>query len=177
MAPVVLTHNSVKHTEFTPDGAYTDYDVELTDKDEIPEDVHEKLVKFASSKIKPVATGLLPNSIYEENVFMRVQVALDKDPEIAPNEEMGLSVFFNCKCGFEDEPRNIRMRWFLPEGFTVSGRQTLMVHGFNPHSCGQASTRFTVKAGEKVEAMNRLVLEIVTEGRCTPMYISVPLLG
>ena len=177
MAPVVLTYNSVKHTEFTPDGAYTDYDVELTDRDEIPEDVHEKLVKFVSSKIKPVASGLLPNSIYEENVFMRVQVALDRDPEIAPGEEMGLSVFFNCKCGFEDEPRNIRMRWFLPEGFTVSGRQTLMVHGFNPHSCGQASTRFTIKAGDTVEAMNRLVLEIITEGRCTPMYICVPLLG
>jgi hypothetical protein len=177
MAPVVLTYNSIKHTEFTPDGAYTDYDVALADKDEIPANIHEKLIGFVSSKIKPVASGLLPNSIYEENVFMRVQVALDKDPDIAPGEEIGVSVFFNSKCCFEDEPRYVSMRWLLPEGFTATGKRTLMVHGFNPHSCGQASARFTIKAGDTVEAMNRLVLEIITEGRCTPMYICVPLLG
>ena len=34
-----------------------------------------------------------------------------------------------------------------------------------------------IKAGEHVEAMNRVILEIETLGRCTPMYISVPLLG
>jgi hypothetical protein len=69
------------------------------------------------------------------------------------------------------------MRWILPEGFTASGRRCLMVHGFNPHSTGQASTRFVIKAGDKVEAMNRIILEIETLGRCTPMYIAVPLLG
>jgi hypothetical protein len=52
-----------------------------------------------------------------------------------------------------------------------------MIHGFNPHSTGQASTRFVIKAGENVEAINRVILEIITLGRCTPMYISVPLLG
>jgi hypothetical protein len=108
---------------------------------------------------------------------MRVQVALDKAPDIAPGEEIGLTVFFNSKCCFEDEPRNIAMRWILPDGFSVSGKKSIMVHGFNPHSCGQASARFVIKAGEEVEAMNRAVLEITTLGRCTPMYICVPLLG
>ena len=176
-APVVLAHNSTKHTAFTPDGAYADYDVEITDEDSIPADVFENLVKFTSSKIKPVATNLLPYSIYEENVFMRVQIALDKEPDIAPGEEIGLTVFFNSKSCFEDEARNISMRWILPEGFTVSGKKTLMVHGFNPHSCGKAQTRFVIKAGDEVSAMNRAILEIITEGRCTPMYICVPLLG
>ena len=72
---------------------------------------------------------------------------------------------------------SLPMRWILPDGFTASGRKTLMVHGFNPHSCGQAEARFVIKAGEEVDAMNRAILEIITEGRCTPMYISVPLLG
>ena len=177
VAPEVLTHNSIKHSNYTPDGAFSDFSVELADKDEFSDDVFEKLVEFTTGKIKPVASGLLPYSIYEENVFMRVQIALDKEPEINPNEEIGLTVFFNSKCCFEDEPRNVTMRWILPEGFTVSGRKSLMVHGFNPHSTGQASTRFVIKAGEHVEAMNRAILEIVTLGRCTPMYISVPLLG
>ena len=177
VAPVVLAHNSTKHTDFTPDGAFADFDVEITDCDNVPADVFENLVKFTSTKIKPVASNLRPYSIYEENVFMRVQIALDKAPEIAPNEEIGLTVFFNSKCCFEDEPRNVRMRWILPDGFTASGRKTLMVHGFNPHSCGQAEARFVIKAGEEVDAMNRAILEIITEGRCTPMYISVPLLG
>ena len=177
VAPVVLAHNSTKHSNYTPDGAFSDFSVQFAEKDEYSEDVFEKLVEFTAGKIKPVASGLLPYSIYEENVFMRVQIALDKEPEINPGEEIGLTVFFNSKCCFEDEPRNVTMRWILPEGFTVSGRKSLMVHGFNPHSTGQASTRFVIKAGEHVEAMNRAILEIVTLGRCTPMYISVPLLG
>ena len=44
-------------------------------------------------------------------------------------------------------------------------------------SFNSVSTRFTIKVGEEVNAMNRAILEIITEGRCTPMYISVPLLG
>jgi hypothetical protein len=177
IAPVVLTYNSTKHTDYTPDGAYADYGVEFGDEDVISADVHEKLIKFTSTKIKPVASGLLPYSIYEENVFMTVQVALDRAPDIAPGEEIGLTVFFNSKCSFEDEPRNISMRWILPEGFTASGKKTLMIHGFNHHSTGTASARFTIKAGEDVNAMNRAILEIITEGRCTPMYICIPLLG
>ena len=177
IAPVVLAYNSTKHTNYTPDGAFSDYFVEFGDEDVVTDDVHAKFIEFTTQKIKPVASGLLPYSIYEENVFMRVQIALDKAPDIAPGDEIGLTVFFNSKCCFEDEPRNVSMRWILPEGFSASGKKTLMVHGFNPHSTGQASARFTIKVGEEVNAMNRAILEIITEGRCTPMYISVPLLG
>ena len=177
IAPVVLAYNSTKHTNFTPDGAFSDYFVEFGEEDVVTDDVHAKFIEFTTQKIKPVASGLLPYSIYEENVFMRVQIALDKAPDIAPGDEIGLTVFFNSKCSFEDEPRNVSMRWILPEGFSAVGKKTLMVHGFNPHSTGQASARFTIKVGEEVNAMNRAILEIITEGRCTPMYISVPLLG
>ncbi len=177
MAPVVLACNSIKHTDFTPNGAFSDFEVELGCEDVIPDDAHERLIEFVSNKIRPVASGLVPYSVYEENVFMRVQASLSHAPEIAPGEEIGVHITFNAKCNFEDEPRNVAMRWILPEGFTASGKQALMIHGFNPHSDGTAHCDFVIKAGDVVKAENRIILEIITLGRCTPIYISIPLFG
>ena len=177
VAPVVLTSNSIKHTNWTNNGAFADFDVELTDADLIPDDVHEKLVEFAKSKVRPVASNLVPYTVYAENVFMKVQVSLSSAPEIAPGEEIGVHVIMQSKCCFEDENRNVAMRWLLPDGFTATGKKSLMIHAFNPHSSGLAECDFVIKAGDVVEASNRVILEIDTIGRCTPLYVSFPIFG
>ena len=76
-----------------------------------------------------------------------------------------------------DEPRTIEARWLLPEGFTATGKRTLMMHAFNPHSDGTAQCDFVIKAGDSVEATSKAILEIDAVGRCTPMYIAIPLFG
>ena len=108
---------------------------------------------------------------------MRVQATLDRAPEIAPGEELNIHLILRSKLCFEDEARNVLMSWFLPEGFTVKGKKSLMLHGFNPHSDGSATADFTITAGENVLAENRIVLEILTMGRATPLYISIPIFG
>ena len=177
VAPLVLGANSLRHSNWTPNGAFADFEVEFADKDEIPADAHEILLEFAKTKIRPVASNLVPYTIYAENVFMKVQASLSKAPDIAPGEEIGVHLIFNSKCYFEDENRNISMRWFLPDGFTVSGKKSLMIHAFNPHHAGDATCDFVIKAGDVVNAENRAILEITTIGRCTPMFISIPLFG
>ena len=42
---------------------------------------------------------------------------------------------------------------------------------------GTVSTDLVIKAGEQIAPSNRCVLEVVAEGRHTPMYIPIVLLG
>ncbi len=177
IAPSVLSAHSIRHSAYTPNGAYSDCEVELADKDDFGENAKEMLVSFAKNKIRPIASDLRPYTVYEENVFMRVQATLDRAPEIAPGEDIGVHLIFRSKCCFEDEARNVLMRWILPEGFTAKGKKSLMIHGFNPHSDGSATADFVITAGDAVNAENRIILEILTQGRATPMYISIPIFG
>jgi len=72
----------------------------------------------------------------------------------------------------------LNCRWWLPDGFSVTQeKQTAIITNRNPHDSGIATLKFTVKAGERVEAVNRLVLEIVPMGRCTPLYVPIVLFG
>ncbi len=177
MAPIVLHANSTRYTNWTYAGVYYDFGVELADEDEIPEDIHSRFISLARDNAGKLADELKPYTVYGENAFMNVQVTLDRAPDIEPEGEIGVSVSLQSKCYVEDEPRNVQMRWILPEGFTYRGKRTLMIHGFNPHTFGHASASFVIKAGETVDAENRVILEIITQGRCTPLYISFPLMG
>ena len=177
IAPSVLSAHSIRHSTYTPNGAYSDCDICLADHDEFGEDIKSQLIGFAESKVRPVAEKLRPYTVYEENVFMRVQATLDKAPTLAPGESIGVHLTFNSKCCFEDEVRSVLMRWILPEGFTASGKKSLMIHGFNPHSDGSAECDFVITAGENINAENRIILEILTVGRATPLYISIPIFG
>ena len=177
IAPVVVATNSIKQSKWDNNKAFSDYEVEICNEDIIPDGVHAKLVEYVSDIVKPVTSTLVPYSIYEENVFMNVQVSLSKAPDIAPGEEIGVHVTLKSKCYFENENRNVVMRWILPEGFTASGKKSLMMHAFNPHSDGTAHCDFVIKAGDVVNAENRAILEIISVGRCTPMYVSIPLFG
>ncbi len=177
VAPIVVATNSIKQSNWDNNKAFSDFEVEICDENVIPDDVHTNLVRFVTEKVKPITSGLVPYSIYQENVFMNVQVTLDKAPDVAPGTEIGVHVTLKSKCYFENENRNVAMRWLLPEGFTAVGKRTLMMHAFNPHSDGTAECDFVIKAGDSVECMSKAILEIDSIGRCTPMYIAIPLFG
>ena len=71
----------------------------------------------------------------------------------------------------------LTMRWWLPDGFSVSGRKTAVLTHVTGHSKGECLLEYTLSAGETIEAVNRCVLEITAVGRPTPMYIPITLLG
>jgi len=77
-----------------------------------------------------------------------------------------------------NDPKHLHLKWLLPEGFTVSGgRRDLYLPHVSMHSDATTSVSFTITAGERVEAVNRPVLEIVCNGRPTVGYLPVVLLG
>ncbi len=65
----------------------------------------------------------------------------------------------------------------MPEGFSVNGKKSLMIHGFNAHSDASAEADFVITAPENVEPSNRIVLEINLPGRISPLYAPITILG
>ena len=107
--------------------------------------------------------------------MMNVNLTLDRAPEIQAGGQIGVHVEIQAKQFFEDEPRTLEFRWILPEGFTDEGKRTLMTKAFNPHTSGKGEADFTITAPETIAPENRIVLEIFTNGRCTPLYVYFPL--
>ena len=115
-----------------------------------------------------------------------VRVTYDRAPDIAPGEELGATVSFIHSATYNDRNTNpfgnmpyiLNLRWWLPEGFTVEGKRTVVLeHNTSHHREPQKDIRITIKAGEHVEALNRVVLEVVADGRPTTVYVPMNLMG
>ena len=148
---------------------------------ELPEDVEKILFDGAKSacyefnKLKPYMTHF-------DSVCFNVDVILPGGPDIEPDGSVPVEInIYNNVLWYQHEnsPYNLSLRWILPEGFTVEGGKRAVYlderssHSQNP----SAKVNVKINAGEKVEAVNRIVLEIVAEGRPTAVYIPVVLLG
>ena len=174
LAATVVGAHSIRHSNWMYSGEQLPgYSVEFGDVTDT-EGVYDQLMTLAA-KAGEVAKSLKPYTVYAENVMMYANITLDRAPEIQAGGEIGVHLEIQSKQFFEDEPRTIQLRWLLPEGFTAEGKRTLMTKAFNPHTSGKGSADFVIKAGETVEAENRMVLEIFVNGRCTPLYIYFPL--
>ena len=158
-------------SEILPEGIMT-----LGEKNELPADAAAVLVRL-SAPAREKGNALLPYSMRFENVALEAQVTLAGAPVLSAMDEIGVSVSLQAKISLEDEPRDLKLRWILPEGWSATGRRTVMLHGFDPHATGHRTLDFVIRAGETVEAENRVVLEISETGRFAPLYCSFVILG
>ncbi len=115
-----------------------------------------------------------------------VRVTYDRAPDIAPGEELGVTVSlihsasykYRSVCSFGNLPLALELRWWLPEGFTVEGKRTVVLeHNNSHHRCPQKDIHVIIKAGERVEAVNRVVLEVTADGRPTACFVPMQLMG
>ena len=132
---------------------------------------------------------LKPFTNHFESIPFNVDVTLPKGADIEPNGSLPVTVEMinnihhwnssRFRTEHENGPVNLSLRWILPEGMTVEGgKRAIFLDSGSPHAPSpNAVVHFTVKAGESVEAVNRLVLEIVADGRPTAVYVPVVLLG
>ena len=151
----------------------------LTDGDVcVPEDIAD--VMLGECKLSPIAGGIEPYSMSFDFAFLRAEVVLDRAPDISPEEEIKVNITCYAKVDALDRAQyDLTMRWWLPDGFSVRGKQTVCLPNTSAHRdpLGRCYLEFTLKAGETVAPVSRCVLEIVGEGRITPMYIPIVLLG
>ncbi len=177
-----LTERVVRLAPGTLIANEADVTLSYTEENEIPDDVKEVLIRRIREdrRLKAALRYLKPYSLYFETPLYEAYVTLADAPEICPLGQCRVHIdFINKTSGHENEPYNLSLRWLLPEGFRVaSGRSAVRINQENGHSkdhLGQAD--FVIEAGETVAPVNRLVLEAVTEGHPTVLYIPVTLLG
>lgn len=163
MAPVVMTANRTG--------------VSLVEgEEEIPETVANDYMKSGAT-LQRLKT--LEPYQFEINLEpLRVRVTWDRQPDIRPNNEIGVKVtFLNQRQIYGNMPYFVSLRWLLPEGFTADGSLSVRVPHVSSHDNGTAEIHTVLRAGERVEAINRIALEVVIDGRSIVGYVPMLLLG
>lgn len=116
-----------------------------------------------------------PHSYTIEGVYADCLVEFDRMPAIAPGEQLTGRVTLIPHT--MPEQKHYRLRFLAPEGWQVDCAKNLFTSA--PHSSFRqhASAEFTIHAGEQVDAVNRIVLEIVCAGRPTPLLAPIQIMG
>ena len=134
---------------------------------------------------------LKPYQFEIQGDLFSVRVTYDRSPDIAPGEELGVTLTFIHRTHKRERrhasylgsaPYNLNLRWWLPDGFTVEGKKsTLLYHNTSregyPGRVPYKEVRCVIRAGEQVNAINRLVLEVMTDGRPAAVYVPLTLMG
>jgi ADP-ribosylglycohydrolase len=153
-------------------------DVEIvSDEDKIPENIFEEISK--TDRYSSIIEKVKPNSAIFESAFVTAILSYDGEPDIAPMGEKKIKITFrNNTLTYDYRRYNLEFRWWLPDGFTVEGgRQGMRLCYENTHISGDLDLDVMIRAGERVESVNRCVLEVTAVGRSIPMYIPIVLLG
>ena len=126
-----------------------------------------------------------PWSFTAESVYATALVEYESEPVIRPNGELKMKVTCTMKKLRMAEQKIFSLRFYLPEGWRAEGR--LSIHTSYPDAtyygrnwsleAGDSSTEITLIAGDKVEGVNRGVLEITASGRPTPIFVPLTILG
>ena len=124
------------------------------------------------------ANPLVPDSAHFESTLLTADLHYENGLDVEPLEEKKITVTVRCHRAMGDELKNLTMRWWLPEGFTLkAGRQTAIIGNHTRHTEAEAILHYTIAAGETLAPQNRCVLEVVAEGRSVPLYIPVNFLA
>ena len=156
--------------------------VQLHDgEDEIPESwLAETLANYW---LKAPLKNLIPNSMIFEGLFINVTVVYDDAPEIAPLEEKKLRIIFQNRYDIQSNvgastPSNINLRWLGTDKLTAKSRTGFLLPHWTSHTRDASfCLDVTVTAGETVDPVNRIVLEVVNEGKAQVTYVPITFLG
>ena len=110
---------------------------------------------------------------------MTVKVELDKSPRVAPGEERQVTLTFRQNPR-SHEQRKLLLKLFTPETWTHGNYErvvTLEYYQPGQRVEGVISTSFTVTAGEQMNPVNRVYVEVTSPTIPYPMMIPVIFIG
>ncbi len=116
-----------------------------------------------------------PHSFCAENLYASALLELDRAPVITPEGTLSGNIKIAHKR--MPEPKHFRLRWILPEGWWVEGHKNLYTAEIRMWHRQLEDGAFVIHAGENVEAVNRVVLEVSTVGRPEPLFIPITIMG
>ena len=114
-------------------------------------------------------------------VFTSARIIFDREPTVTPGEELPMRIVFKNQLSGTG-PRHLQLRWILPDGWSVEGcKNEVYVPHSRPSIANASHTRaeisFSLRAGEKVDFRNRIILEITMEGHPTVGLIPIVVMG
>ena len=170
---VVLEAPSVLHANRFAAG----FNVAFTDGENvIPEGVFDW---FTDPKEGLTILSKSPYSFEVDFNVAKAIVMYEGAPDIKPGESLALTIrFVNNWQKFGDMPYFLNLQWFLPEGWDVKGPGSIQLPHESPHSrSASVDVKFLITAGDKVQPVNRLVLQAVIDERPTTGLIPIVVFG
>lgn len=116
-----------------------------------------------------------PYSITTECMFADATVELDSEPFIQPFATISgkITVRHNIKTG---DQMHLNVKWFLPDGFSVDCTKNLLMN-FRTGKTQSSICKFTITAGETVQANNDILIQIKCPNRPTSMFLPLHIMG
>lgn len=116
-----------------------------------------------------------PYSFRESALLFEAKLEFAGRPKIAPLGTLSGKISVRLK----NSPcqRHLHLKWYPCEGWSVQGERSLFAAFCGQDRDGSAETEFTITAGERVEAVNRLLLEISSPGLAETLCFPVQVLG
>ncbi len=118
-----------------------------------------------------------PYSFTWESTFADVLVEFDEKPVIAPGQSLSGRITMHAHHLTMPEHKHYRLRFLLPDGWQASYQKNLFTPAHIINDQRHASGAFTLTAGEHVEAVNRILLEITSPGRVTPILVPLQVMA
>lgn len=134
-----------------------------------------KAEDYYGSEFAEKIGSVKPYSFIAENVFAQALIELDKAPYIKPCETITGTITVENKILLEQ--KHFSVRFITDDGFTVTGNLNLHTCYIDKKFSAPAKGKFSITAPETVKAVNKIVIEITTVGRFTPIYAQLILMG
>lgn len=151
--------------------------------DEIEKDIKEKYL--SCKRGRRYVDEILPNAVKVDFNVANATLYAPDGIRIKPNGELKLILRIENNCELVGHlPRILTTRWWLPEGFEVVGASTIKLeiwrHVNDPSSLEYippiVEEEYIIKVPEKIQADNKLVVELNVNGRPSVGYLPVHLI-
>ncbi|MGI6262202.1 MAG: ADP-ribosylglycohydrolase family protein [Acutalibacteraceae bacterium] len=116
-----------------------------------------------------------PFSFTAQNAYVSARIEFEREPYLSPEKPLTGKVTLTPV--FFLEQRHYHLRWFVPDGVSVSCAANLYTNRPGSPRREHASAEFTFTTDRPIGASVRAVLEITCDGRPTALYASATVLG
>ena len=107
----------------------------------------------------------------------------DEKPRIRPNEALSGRIPLRCggnphERNFLPEQKHFLLRFLVPEGWQMDAARSLYAPTpYYTREMQHCATAFTLHAGDRVDAVNRVILEVTVPGRPEPLLVPIQIMG
>ena len=118
-----------------------------------------------------------PYSFTVEGLYADVLVEFDERPQIVPGGTLTGKITLRNQARLPEQ-KHYRLRFLAPEGWQVESQRNLYAPapGYTKE-LQHSFTEFAIHAGENVDAVNRIILEITCPGRPTSILVPIQVMG